>query len=199
MRRSLRWCLVLLTALGPTAATAEDDADVCAGSADYLARERACDRIILGGEYSGADLAWAYANRCKALHNLGQSEAAVLDCSFALSLKPRIWQAYDNRAIANQKLGRYEEALSDIDEAMALHPGNFAGHVTRANVLCSLGRTREALASYDRAMAHNVLPAFEWQGFLKERGFYRGAVDGKFGPQSRNALYAWARAHCKPG
>jgi peptidoglycan hydrolase-like protein with peptidoglycan-binding domain len=34
------------------------------------------------------------------------------------------------------------------------------------------------------------------QGVLRDRGFYKGAIDGDFGPASRKALRDWTAAGC---
>ena len=43
---------------------------------------------------------------------------------------------------------------------------------------------------------------FRWkdmQSYLRDRGFYKGAIDGAFGPASQKAQRAWTAAGCPSG
>lgn len=187
--------LAAVVVAGPV--RADTDTDVCAYSGNYDLREAACSRIIARDTSGGQDVLWAYANRCKARHNLSKLEAAVDDCNFVLGRDPDHWQSLDNRAIAYHKLRRYRPSLDSINAALRVNPGNFEAYNTKGNALCGLGRSYEALEAYRVAARHKALPALAWQKFLKNGGYYNGLVDGKFGPKSLSALERWAVAECR--
>ena len=177
-------------------ARADPDPQLCATATAHATREAACSRIIATGSADGVQLNWAYANRCKARHNVGLLEGAAQDCLRVLASDPSHWQSLDNLAITYRKLGLHMKALDAIEAAMKINPGHLEGHLTRANVLCALGRSSQAVQAYRQALRYRVVSARRLQVSLKDGGFYAGRIDGKFGPKSRAALDRWAATAC---
>lgn len=171
------------------------DMQTCAAAADAETREAACT-VVIRSAPSDPATAWAYSNRCKARHADGRLGGALEDCNSAIRLDPNHWQAWHNRAIVHAKAGRAAKALSDAERVLSLRPSAFGAYLEKANALCRLGRGDAAVRAYRTALRHGVLPALPWQRQLKQQGYYPGALDGLFGPQSRSALLAWASDTC---
>ncbi|MFQ5567944.1 MAG: peptidoglycan-binding protein, partial [Paracoccaceae bacterium] len=94
--------------------------------------------------------------------------------------------------------GRNTEALGDVERSLSDRPDFLDAIDTRAHVLAALGRRGEALAEFERVMQ---LGGANWvrsyQGALAEHGYYRGAIDGVYGPEVRAALVACLEAGCR--
>jgi tetratricopeptide (TPR) repeat protein len=185
----------LLAALGVVEAEA-DQTDICRTSTNWSEAETACTAEIEGGAWQTEDLSFAYGSRCRALHNLGKLEQALVDCRKTIDLAPDSAAAHHNLGIVLYKLNRHAEALPVLDRALRLEPELHAIHLDRANTLCNMGETDQALASYEQAMTLEAVEPRPWQTFLQQQGFYTSAIDGIFGEGSKQALRDWARAAC---
>jgi peptidoglycan hydrolase-like protein with peptidoglycan-binding domain len=65
----------------------------------------------------------------------------------------------------------------------------------RARARCHLGQVEASLDDRMQALRLGVT-AKPLQSAFRDRGFYKGAIDGDFGPASRKALRDWAVAGC---
>ena len=71
-------------------------------------------------------------------------------------------------------------------------------YTNRANARCHLGQVEASLDDRLQALRLGAFTAEAAQSFLRDRGFYPGAIDGAFGPVSQKALRDWTAAGC-PG
>jgi tetratricopeptide (TPR) repeat protein len=142
--------------------------------------------------------ALAYNNRGNAYSYLGEYRRAIEDYDQALRHDPGHAWTHNNRAWALYLLGRNAQALDDVEQSLSLGHGDANAFDTRAHVLAALGRTRAALASFERAMRFGRAGRVRaYQEALAKHGFYRGAVDGAYGPETRAALVACLNAGCR--
>jgi len=105
--------------------------------------------------------------------------------------------AYHNRALAYYNIDRYEDSLLDLIQVLSIDPNFRRAYLDRANAKCMLRQGQTAIDDYQRAIDYDAIDKkVEWQQFLRDRGYYRGAIDGDFGPRSRRAMLAWAEDNC---
>lgn len=104
---------------------------------------------------------------------------------------PDLAWAYSNRGLGYRRQGRLQNALDDYNEAIRLRPNYPDAYGNRAYLLDLLGVHDQAIADWETALeqggAERVKRA---QRLLRDKGFYKGAIDGKYGPNSRKALRA---------
>ena len=109
---------------------------------------------------------------------------------------PGYADAYSNRGNAYGYLGEYRRAIEDFDQVLRLDPGNSRAYSHRARARCHLGQVEASLDDFMQAIRLNASFIEPWQRYLRDRGFYMGAIDGDFGPASRKALRDWITAGC---
>lgn len=136
----------------------------------------------------------ALNNRGTAHFRLAQYELAIADFDEVLRRTPRDVYALVNRGAAQHELGRYRRAILDFDEAIRLSPKDADAYNNRAATYCLLGEVEQALADWRRAMDSDPAFARQEQAWLRQQGFYQGAVDGKFSQGSWAASRAYAEA-----
>ncbi len=187
--------LVLFVSLlaPPARAGMEED---CLQDRDPDLQISGCSAVIRSGEYSGKNLATAYNNRGNAYGNLGEYRRAIEDYDQALRIDPGNTLAYNNRGNAYDNLGEYRRAIEDLDQALRLDPGFAFAYNNRATARCHLGRVEASLDDWLHALRLGAFTAEKVQQALRDRGFYKGAIDGDFGPASRKALRDWTTAGC---
>ena len=89
-------------------------------------------------------------------------------------------------------------SLGDVDRSLSFAPGDAEIIDTRAHVLAALGRRHEALAEFERTMRVGGADwVLTYQEALVKHGYYRGAIDGSYGPNTRAALVACLEAGCR--
>jgi len=66
----------------------------------------------------------------------------------------------------------------------------------RALSYCKIGDSEKSLADTDMLIKLDSGYAKQQQQYLKDLGFYDGAIDGKFGPGSREAKRKYIKAGC---
>jgi tetratricopeptide (TPR) repeat protein len=147
----------------------------------------------------------AYNSRGFTYYNLRDYRRAIQDYNQALRLDPNVAYASTNRGSAYNGLawdlylkGRNTEALGDVERSLSDRPDSRSAIETRAHILVALGRWREALTDFERAMragGENFVRMY--QEALVKHGYYRGAIDGAYGPQTRAALVACLKAGCR--
>ena len=140
----------------------------------------------------------ANTNRGIAYKNLGEYHRSIEAYELVLRRDPGNAKAYNGRAWSLYLLGRYAEALGSVERSLSLEPGNVRAIDTYAHVLAALGRPEEALAEFERALrAGGVRVVRMYQRELAAQGYYQGALDGDYGPQTRAALVACLEAGCR--
>ena len=99
------------------------------------------------------NLAWAYAIRGEALHELGRGREAIEALDQAIerdSHDPVLWHM---RSRAKEKAGRFAEALADANRVIELDERFPLAFACRAKLLSALGQTDNALIDFERALA----------------------------------------------
>jgi Tfp pilus assembly protein PilF len=129
---------------------------------------------------------------------LGEPRRAVEDYDRALQIDPDIAPAYIGRGSAYALLGDHARAIENFDRALRLDPGFAPTYVGSAIAQCLLGKGELSFDDWMQALRLGALTAESLQGDLRDYGFYKGAIDGDFGPASRKALRDWTAAAC-PG
>ena len=138
----------------------------------------------------------AWSNRGNAYAFLGDLLKAFRDHEQALELAPDRATSWHNRGVDFEEMGQYERALSDYRSALDLDPDHRAAHLGLATANCKLSRVKASAQARLKMVEKGLLSAIDLQTILKNEGFYRGPLDGKFGKGSRAALWAWTRAGC---
>jgi tetratricopeptide (TPR) repeat protein len=143
--------------------------------------------------------ALAYVNRGIAYDDLGEHARAIEDYDEFLRLAPGDAAAYLQRGNAYGRLGEHRRAIEDYDEVLRLAPGDAKAYNNRANARCRLGQVEASLDDLMQALRLGAFTAEDAQRQLRDAGFYKGAIDGDFGPTSRKALRNWTAAGCPSG
>ncbi len=101
---------------------------------------------------------------------------------------------------SNVALKKLESRLIGVAVPSGLQfrlPDSLSAVDTRAHVVAAR-RRGEALAEFERAMRVGGSDRVrKHQEALAKHGYYRGAVDGPYGPQSRASLVACLKAGCR--
>lgn len=102
------------------------------------------------------DFMEAQYSRARALHQLGQPQAALGALADALRLRPPaqelLAQCLQLRAMIEQEQGRLEVALRTLDQALEVEPRRAALHHNAGTVMQALGHHAQALHAYDEAL-----------------------------------------------
>ena len=142
-------------------------------------------------------LAWAYYSRGLANEKMGETEEAILDFTHTVRLKPSYAPAYNDRAKALYSLGHLREALRDSELAISVAPDTPAYLATHSLILAALGRSEGAFATLEQAMAvANVDWIKRYQQAMSRDGYYRGPIDGRYGPATKSAMRACLVSGC---
>ncbi|MEM0987790.1 MAG: tetratricopeptide repeat protein [Pseudomonadota bacterium] len=104
--------------------------------------------------------------------------------------------AHYNRANGYRRTGRPQEALADYDKALSINPGMLNAHINRGLVRCSLGNQAGFLIDMRVAMKASGEEVARFQTLMQRDGFYTGAVDGRYGPATEQALQRFAETLC---
>jgi tetratricopeptide (TPR) repeat protein len=161
---------------------------------DYARAIKDFDQVLL----FDPGYAEGYLNRGIAYDKLNERRRAIEDYDQALRLDPDNITIRGNRGRAYSLLawdlylnGRNTKALTDVVRSLSDLPDHLNAIDTHAHVLAALGRPGEALAEFERVVE---LGGVNWvrnyQEALIEHGYYRGAIDGTYGQQTRAALVA---------
>ena len=155
-----------------------------------------CTAVIRSGQYSGRNLVVAYYSRGLAYHRLGDPARGIEDFDRAIRLDPGLAIPYNDRGAAYHKLGEHARAIEDYDQALRLNPGFAIAYDNRAIARCRLGQVEASVSDRMQAIRLGAFTAKDVQSYLRDRGFYKGAIDGNFGPASQQALRDWTAAGC---
>lgn len=85
----------------------------------------------------------------------GDYEAAALDFSQYLQLKPNGIKAYYQRGLALHKLGDYQGAIADLNQYLQYNPNHAEARYSRGLIRSQLGDYNGATADYTKAMSIN--------------------------------------------
>src|SRR5579871_3400311 len=110
-----------------------------------------CTAAIQSGQWSGAKLAWAYANRCREHNDKAESDQAIEDCNQALALNPRDSAAFNNRGNAYYGKKDYARAIADYDQAIQLQPKFATALDNRGIAYAEQSKNDGAIAGDNRA------------------------------------------------
>jgi general secretion pathway protein A len=143
------------------------------------------------------DYTFAYYSRGVANERIGDIEEAILDFTNTVRLKPSYAPAYNDRARAFYSLRHLPEALRDSELAISVAPDTPSYLATHSQILAALGRKEGAFATLERAME---LANAEWikrsQQAMSRDGYYRGPIDGRYGPETKSAMRACLVSGC---
>ena len=115
------------------------------------------DTWIEGSPSATASTPAAQASlRCTQDLNKADFNAAVPDCTQAISLNPRDDSAYANRCGAKAVLREYTVALPDCMQAIKLNPKNESAYVNRCNANIGQGKYPDAVADCTQAITLNA-------------------------------------------
>ena len=111
-----------------------------------------CTAVIAAGKYSGAALAFAFANRCKAYADLKDTDKALADCNQAIQLDPNYAVAFNNRGFVWRSRRDLDRALADYSAAIRLDPRDPFTLNNRGVVLAARKSYDPAIADYSEAI-----------------------------------------------
>lgn len=175
MPRRWRW-LGVLAALGPACAVTPALADLSACASAEVAKDphQQIDLYTICLKHGGlgaTDLAAALNNRGVIYEQIGETDKAVQDFTWAIQYYPNWSTPYANRAWIY--VGRGQWTLAEADATQALrYPSYYiprAGDfVLRGEVRVHLGRYREAMADFDQALRRDrkSVSAYEDEAWL---------------------------------
>ena len=143
------------------------------------------------------DYTFAYYSRGVANERTGEIEEAILDFTHTVRLKPSYAPAYNDRARSLYSLGHLREALRDSELAISVAPDTPTYLATHSLILAALGRSEGAFATLEQAMAiANADWIKKYQQAMSRDGYYRGPIDGRYGPATKSAMRACLVSGC---
>lgn len=167
--------LLLMAGASLASPAAADDLSACR-DAKGDAAITACTRAINSGGWHGADLAPAYASRCRAYNQKGDSTRAIADCNEALKADPRYdytYLVYTDRGDAYRAKGDIGRAISDYNQAIRLDPRYAQAYEARGRAYEINGDFERAISDYSAAI--NLNPPDESAYAGRGRAYlYRG-------------------------
>ncbi|MEM7056616.1 MAG: tetratricopeptide repeat protein [Pseudomonadota bacterium] len=99
--------------------------------------------------------------------------------------------AFSNCGLGFRRSGNLKRALQDYNEAIRLRPDYPDAYGNRAFLLDLMGKHPEAIADWKTALRQGGKERVKRaQTYLRDKGFYNGAIDGAYGPISQKALRA---------
>ena len=185
----------MLLGLGAVPALADVSA-ACKNREDPVRMEQACSADIRNSATSDYDRGVAYLYRCQAIDMQGRPEEALADCLAAKDANPDDSSIYNSLTIIYLNLNQPERALAAAQRGVDLKPEDGDYVNGRANARCAMGLYEGSYKDRLRALELGRFTAKGLQNAMRSRGYYKGPVDGKFGPSSRSAVQAWTNAGC---
>ncbi len=142
---------------GPTKA-AKSDVKTCDEYNPHpKVRIAACTRIIDSANPGFADLVTAHYNRCRARSDAKEKvDDALADCTRAMTLDPKSYDAVETRGNVNREAGRFDAAIADYTRAIALNPKRTGAYFDRAQSYVSKKDVKNAVADF--TAMRNVKP-----------------------------------------
>jgi tetratricopeptide (TPR) repeat protein len=163
------------------------EAEACANSSGKVApraRAEACGALIDSGKWKGADIAFAFSNRCIARKALGEQDKALADCDKAIELDGKDAVAFQARGLVLLDKGDGDRALADFDQAVALGAKNAALFSDRGNLLLAKGDVDKAIDDYGVVLDINAKSV---SGYVERGGAWlaKGDFDGALADYSK--------------
>lgn len=180
--------VIMLVLLGLAARPALSEQRSC-WSVSVMERLEACTALIDDPNTDDITRADAHTMRGHANSILRRFTESIADFDKAIALNPQNAMAFNNRAWANFKWHKDARGLDDVEQALQLDPGSEYAWDTRAHLMQVLGRHDEAFKDYETAVGFGGMPTVKlYQCGLKERGLYKGEVNGIYSIDTRAAL-----------
>jgi tetratricopeptide (TPR) repeat protein len=190
---------LLLWIAVPIQARSEDIVS-CFGDGPMRQRIEACTAIIQDPNATDLDRVEAYGARGWYYSSLKRYQDGIDDLNRALAINPDSSFALNNRAWALYRWKNTIEGWSDVERALNLDPGNFAAWDTRAHLWQLKGEHGSAFKDYETAIGlGGSLFVRLYQCGLRERGLFKGEIDGIYSVETRTALKTCASSKsCDP-
>jgi tetratricopeptide (TPR) repeat protein len=205
MRQSLLLCMVSVLGVAllwsiswPGTAGADTLPDCFSGQ--LRQRMPSCTAIIEDPSTTALDRERALETRSIDLSIAGRFAEALQDLERALQINPNSAIALNGRAWAIYRWKKSTAGMNDVNKALQLDGTLAPAWDTRAHLFQTLGDFENAFQDYEAAVGFGGIPFIRtYQCGLKERGLYKGPIDGIYSAQTRTALGACAfSASCDP-
>ncbi len=121
----------------------------------------------------------AYYYRGISKSDKGDKDAAILDFSKAIELKPDYLDAYDSRGSAKDDKGDFDGAILDFNKAIEIDPKDPAAYLNRAASKWNKGDSTGSISDYTRAIdaSPKEAPAYHYRACKKQAmGDLAGAI-----------------------
>ena len=108
-----------------------------------------------------------------ALHESGESDAAISHLNDAVALDRERARPYANRAHVRRARGELDLALTDLDHALVHDPGYAFARFRRAQCYADLGKPAEAERDLEALLGrnpHDAAPLELWKKLREQRG-----------------------------
>jgi hypothetical protein len=199
MNQFLRVLCVAVFLIVP-ASLARADTGLPCWSEPLQKRIEVCTSIIKNPATEPFLRAEAYSTRGLAYSILDKYLEAIADYDKALEINPDFAMVLNNRAWAYFKWQGSTRGMDDVQRSLELDPASEHSWDTRAHLRQLLGQHDGAFADYEAAVGWGGMPTIKmYQCGLKERGMYKGDVNGIYGTDTRAALKTCASSTtCDP-
>jgi Tetratricopeptide repeat len=201
MRHSRLVCLsvaLLCAFTWPGTARADNFADCFSGQ--LRQRIPACTAIIEDPASTALERERALETRSVDLSIAGRFAEALQDLERAIQINPNSAIALNGRAWAIYRWKKSTAGMDDVNKALRLDGTLAPAWDTRAHLFQTLGDFEKAFQDYEAAVGFGGIPFIRiYQCGLRERGLYKGIIDGIYSPEMRTALRACAfSTSCDP-
>jgi tetratricopeptide (TPR) repeat protein len=163
-------------------------------------RIAACSAAIDDPATKASDLESALNNRSIDLMIAGRFADSIQDLDRALQINPRSAMALNGRAWTLYRWKNTADGMNDVNESLRIDGTYAPAWDTRAHLYQLLGVFDRAFNEYEAAVGfggENFVRTY--QCGLKERGLYKGPIDGNYSAALRDALRTCAfSAVCDP-
>ena len=94
----------------------------------------------------------AYSDRCLTYLQMQRFQAAIDDCTQALSFNPHQAEAGLNLGLAYHSLGQYDRAITSYQQLLQFHPDDYRAHYNLGVTAMTLDQPAQAIARYNKAL-----------------------------------------------
>jgi Tetratricopeptide repeat len=201
--RPLRTALILLLPLlwtlsVPGTAKSDSSQDCFAGNLGQ--RIASCSAVIEDPTTTPFELERALDIRSVDLAIVKRFAEAIQDLDRVLTLNPQSASALNGRAWTLYRWKNTADGMDDVNASLRLDGTLAPAWDTRAHLYQLLGNFEKAFTEYEAAIGFGGVPFIRiYQCGLKERGLYKGPVDGIYSAAMRTALRTCAFSNsCDP-
>ena len=142
----------------------------------------------------------AYGNRCLVHVQIQNYQAAVADCTQALSLDPKATEPLLILGLAHYHLGQYDDAFARYHQLLGLDPQDYRAHYNLGILAADLDQHSQAIGSYTYALATSPSQSTVQAAIYRDRGVshmlvanYRAAIADLNWAITHNPDDLWAR------